>query len=678
MPEEAAKRRLESELNKLKLNIPSSVFQYDLNRAQAIEYLKNNKSVPFIFRNSSISGYFAFDIPSGDRQSCTHILVLPPSLEDEEFKLYNYDNKNFTATGSLIRYFEFAWDEQHNRMRSVEEMRWYQFKRLNQLTHNGTSAVMSTQSLDKKKIALTAKEVQSHAQHNPGLQKSGDGHTGFAMAAVLNSPFVVLRSKENRDEANNKIKDHIVDNGLIVVTGHGSHVGDAVSGVYINIDVQQETRLEDEKIKRSPHDIVSSAMESGLKSGNSVTILLCICYGAFDSQRNGSSFAHKLVREFAKQGISTTILATDQPFIRFGSNVIIDNKITFNERVGMAAKDVHFITAKVDGPDSNPVITVFKPNENIQLSSNGIEFKNPNQLLLDQQLQLKLAEEQRLQKLAEEQDRIQKQVEEQRLQKLAEEQARIQKQAEEQRLQKLAEEQARIQKQAEEQRLQKLAEEQARIQKQVEEQRLQKLAEEQNRLQKQAEEQRLHIPFEDPLERRDEEFTVFKSIENKGVQKRNETFIREKTPQEQSFNKHLEMLLSKGSEFKLRRDRVNKMQHQGTFHTLNEAYEAVLNLHQHLKTRGDEYFSKPTMDSYINFKQHCDAHIRDAHKILDKHRGWSEFLINLTLGIFTVGLGLVVKGGINLFYNRSFFYVHQTDSSKKLDEIEELVKSVKP
>ncbi|MBL7480518.1 hypothetical protein [Legionella bononiensis] len=612
MPQEAAKRRLERELNKLKLNIPSSVFQYDLNRAQAIEYLKNNKSVPFIFRKSSIPGYFAFDIPSEDRQSFTHILVLPPDLDGEEFKLYNYENKNFTETGSLSRYFERAWDELHNRMRSADEIRWNQFKLSNELAHNGTIVVLSTQSLDKKKIALTAKEVQSHAQQNPGLQKSGDGHTGFAMAAVSNAPFAVLRSQENREEANNKLKDHIGDNGLIVVTGHGSQVGNAVSGTYINIDFQQETRPDDEKIERSPHDIVSSAMESGLKSGNSVTILLCICYGALDSHRNGTSFAHKLVREFAKQGISTTILATDQPFIRFGANVIIDNKITFNERVGMAAKDVHFITAKVHGPDSNPVITVFKPNESIQLSSKGIEFKNPNQLLLDQHLQQKKVEEQRLQKLAEEQLRIQKQIEE--------------------------------------------------------EQRLQKLADQ----------QQLQNHSEDLLVTGHEESKVKKPIENKGDQQRNRTTTREKSPQERSFNKQLKLLLNKGSDFKLRRDRVDQIQHKGTFHALNEAYNAVLKLHQALKTDGDVYFANPTTETYSIFKANCDRHIKEAHKILDVHRGWSEFLINLAIGIITAGLGLIVKGGINLAFNRSFFYVHQTDSSKQLDEIEGWIKQATP
>lgn len=587
MPDEVARKRLESELDKLNLNIPSSVFQYEMNRERAVEFLKNNSSVPFIVRNSSINGYFVFDIPSEDRQSFKHSLVLPPKSDEDEFKLCNYFKTTITEACSLKDYFELVWDPLHKIIRAPGRLIWQQFKLLNQQNQVRTIAVMSIQSLDNEKIALTAEQVQSYAESKPGLQYSGDGHTGFAMAVALRSPFLVLRSKDNREAANKILKNHIGDNGLIVITGHGNQAGHGVSGHYISLESQEDIISINPKINRSPHEIASSAMESGLKMGNSVTILLCICYGAFNRQGRGSSFAHRLVREFAKRGVSSTILATDQLFNRFGLNAIVDNKITFDEGTGMAAKDVHVITAKVHRPELHPVINVFKPNETIQLSGNGIDFLNPNP---SQPMTLNETIRQRDERMLEHQG----------------------------------------------------------SQKQVEEHFL----------------SRHSVPGH--------------SIADQGVRKGNKTPIREQSPQEKRFNQHLQLLLNKGLNLKCRRDRINPLQQQDAFHALNDAYGAVLNLHRALKTDGDEYFSHPTIETYRTFKKNCDRQIIDARKILDKHRGWSEFLINLVIGIISVGLGLIVKGGINLALNRSFFYVHPTDSSKKLDEIEVLIDKAKP
>jgi hypothetical protein len=81
-------------------------------------------------------------------------------------------------------------------------------------------------------------------------------------------------------------------------------------------------------------------MDAGLKSDNHITIVLSICYGALDTSLGISdSFANKLAREFAALRISSTIIASDKPVIRFGTNAIVDEQITFNDKVGMAAED---------------------------------------------------------------------------------------------------------------------------------------------------------------------------------------------------------------------------------------------------------------------------------------------------------------------------------------------------
>jgi hypothetical protein len=660
MPTETAQKLLQEEINRFNLEIPAAVFQFGFDRNTAEEYLRLHPDVPFILRVSRFDEYFALDIPSQDRNIIRHLLVSSPKSDEKEFKLSTYDNSGFNEFSSLREYFEILWDPEHKRMRSVIELAelkgkqaWEQFKLRQQPNQEHKIAVLSIQSLDKKKIALTPEEIHTYSQQNAGLKHAGDGHTGFAMAMALNAPFVVVRSKENREESNGKLQDHVGDNGLIVVTGHGRPGGDGIKGTYINVGEIEEIDLYNKQVERGPGDIVSTVMDAGLKSGNHITIVLSICFGALDTSSGaGDSFALKLAREFATQGISSTIIASDKPVLRFGTNAIIDEKITFNNRVGMAAEDVYVFTTEVDGPNSNPKTSIYKPNETVQLTKNGVEFLNPNkpQMSLADNQKI-LEEEQRLQKLAEEEQRLQKQVEEeQRLQKQVEEEQRLQKQVEEeQRLQKQVEEEQRLQKQAEEEpRLQRQAEEEPRLQKQAEEeQRLQKQVEEEQRLQKQT------------PERKNADFGTL-------------------TPEEQRFNLLLKNLLIKGETLKKRCDQVNPVHNKLEHKNLNDAYNAVLKLEKALKAEGTKYFTNPSENSYFKFKAGCDRHIKSARNILDQHRGWSEFLINLAIGIFTLGIGLLVKAGVNLAINKPFFFVHNTDSAQKLNEIDDFVNEIKP
>ncbi|WP_298622214.1 hypothetical protein [uncultured Legionella sp.] len=588
------------------LDISPDVFQFTFDRSGAEHYLHAHPNVPFILRLSRLDGYFALDIPNLERSTIRHILVSPPKPGENEFKLMYYEDNVFTEFGSLREYFETLWDPEQKSMRTSiefapfkEQEAWEQFKLQQQQNQEHKIAVLSIQSLDKKKIALTPEELLKYEHQNSELKLAGDGHTGFAIAKVLNAPFVVVRSKENRDESTDKLIGHVGHAGLIVVTGHGEPGGDGIKGNYINIGDVEEIELFQKQIERGPVDIVSTAMDTGLKSGNHVTILLSICFGAVDSIKGAEdSFARKLAREFATHGISSTIIASEKPVLRFGTNAIIDEQIVFNNRLGMAAEHVCVFTTRVEGENANPPISVYKPYESIQLTKNGVVFLNPKKP------QAALTGNQKTEE------------EEQCLQKQAEEEQRLQKQAEE------------------EQRLQKQAEE---------EQRLQKQAEEEQRLQKQNE----------------------KNATPKVL-----------TLGEQRFDLLLKNLLIKGEELKRRRELVNPVQNKSGHQNLDDAYEAVLKLEKKLRTAGDKYFANPSENNYFTFKNQCDRKIKSARKILDKHRGWSEFLINLAIGICTLGLGLLVKAGINLAMNKPCLFVHNTVSAQKLNEIEHFVQTI--
>ncbi|KTD57655.1 GNAT family N-acetyltransferase [Legionella shakespearei] len=145
--------------------------------------------------------------------------------------------------------------------------------------------------------------------------------------------------------------------------------------------------------------------------------------------------------------------------------------------------------------------------------------------------------------------------------------------------------------------------------------------------------------------------------------------LRQDSNQSQKSHKEEHHRIFKKSLKKLR-DKAEELNRRGE----PEAYSVALKLYKKLDKAGTIYFQQESSaEHFEKFKNKCEQHIGRSRNELDKHRGWSEFLFNFLLAIGTLGIGLVVKGAINLANNRSFFFVHQTDTSKKLDEIEEVI-----
>lgn len=252
-------------------------------------------------------------------------------------------------------------------------LRWEQFKKKNESAPD-LRAVFSLQTLDDKKVALTAEQVTSYGKLNQNsIKDPGDGHTGLALATALQTaPFVVLRSEGNREQATEVLSKHVGNDGLIVVTGHSSPDSNTISG---NYGPNEEDPYKNQ-IKRGPAEIVSFAKEAGLKKGSHITIVLTICYGAKSIESPNSSFAHKLAKEFAEAGISTTIIASDKPVHRFGAGVIKDQQIEFSNNVGMEPDSVNVLFTDVDPTTLKRSTVVFKPHEAIKVTSNGLRFSN--------------------------------------------------------------------------------------------------------------------------------------------------------------------------------------------------------------------------------------------------------------------------------------------------------------
>jgi hypothetical protein len=142
------------------------------------------------------------------------------------------------------------------------------------------------------------------------------------------------------------------------------------------------------------------------------------------------------------------------------------------------------------------------------------------------------------------------------------------------------------------------------------------------------------------------------------------------------FHLQLDLLKDKMDDLASRREKHRNNPEE--FESFDKAWNAANTLHTELDKAGTVYFNHPTPRSYQTFENTCNKLIDDAHVELDKHRGWSELLVNLAIGILTVGAGLLVKGVINLAMNKSFFHVHQTKSSELLDDIKTDIHNAAP
>ncbi len=98
-----------------------------------------------------------------------------------------------------------------------------------------------------------------------------------------------------------------------------------------------------------------------------------------------------------------------------------------------------------------------------------------------------------------------------------------------------------------------------------------------------------------------------------------------------------------------------------------DAYKKAMEIHT---TLDQAYKTLQHDGNRLVFNQVCTDIIAKNRPGLDKHRGWSEFLVNLAIAIPTLGIGLLIKGAINLAQNKSFFFVHKTNTGKIVDEIQ--------
>lgn len=135
---------------------------------------------------------------------------------------------------------------------------------------------------------------------------------------------------------------------------------------------------------------------------------------------------------------------------------------------------------------------------------------------------------------------------------------------------------------------------------------------------------------------------------------------------EANFNNQIELLTKKMSDF------AGKPE-------FAKAYEAAETLYSKLKDEGKEYFEgKQSKATYQTFKKNCETYIETARIELDKHRGWSKIIANIVAAVCSGVVGYAIAVGINMAMNKGKCTFFSTESSLKIDAIEESIHQAAP
>lgn len=137
----------------------------------------------------------------------------------------------------------------------------------------------------------------------------------------------------------------------IIVTGHGDQGAQALSGIYMSDLYQPGIAAEELDIICDAKEYAQLFLDSGLKSGDAVNILLYVCYSGAHKGDEKNSFATQLAECLAQQGIASYIVASKTAVARFDGQY----RDVLHEVRGEC------LSYRVDGGPENIVVVTGKP-----------------------------------------------------------------------------------------------------------------------------------------------------------------------------------------------------------------------------------------------------------------------------------------------------------------------------
>lgn len=248
-----------------------------------------------------------------------------------------------------------------------------------------SALILSTQDLDTSpqmdRISLRMLSPENindlylnrNLNYNPHQQNNG--HTGASLAIAMKAHFMVMRSKANRSHFSTWANTHqIANHAFVIITGHGNAGVNDLSGQYE--ERQQKLQQSDDLKSFSPPntisrrtavDFVETMLCLGLTKGSHLNILLATCHGGKKGSNGEQSFAGKLSDAFTKVGISTTIVATTDIFVRITIDSIRNDVIQFGDNTGIKRGKAIIIDTKIEDHNGDTKKTVNEYIPGIQM-----------------------------------------------------------------------------------------------------------------------------------------------------------------------------------------------------------------------------------------------------------------------------------------------------------------------
>jgi hypothetical protein len=105
---------------------------------------------------------------------------------------------------------------------------------------------------------------------------------------------------------------------------------------------------------------------------------------------------------------------------------------------------------------------------------------------------------------------------------------------------------------------------------------------------------------------------------------------------------------------------------------------AAFKLHRDLQFASKIYFKTPSPEAYEAFKNFCTPLLKNAHKSLDKHRGFKNLLLNITLLVLGLGIVYLAALVVNHHQRGNCFSFFNTESHKLVGSIDDSILQLKP
>lgn len=365
-------------------HMPPETVQLDFDRPAAISFLTNKPAGTYLIRPSTVQDSLAvsyvdnegsvkhtnFNLSPTHDNNADEVMFDPALVVLDAYRSAVYLGSSMTLNTAL------------KNITGVEPIVAIMNARLQAMakpaTTNDSPRSNSTRytSTDDSNVMVISTQV-AEATAAP-ISNFAPGSTGRAIHENVGGGMMHMhRDKSVSDDDKQNLQKHLRAEGWLIITGHGNVGGNQLSGDY-EVAAGANTSLPNVvDVTHSPADFVKTAMQcSNLKKGDHINVLLYVCHAA-SSSPTSDSFSKKVAKEFAAEGINTTIVASINPVGRISelnkAEGDIENQLI---RFRAPTNDIRILETTADMRGGIKLQREDKRGEDFVLSRHGIGFRS--------------------------------------------------------------------------------------------------------------------------------------------------------------------------------------------------------------------------------------------------------------------------------------------------------------